>query len=106
MNHLQLNSHVYTIMGNDGKASPDYYYIEYVGTVSKLKHDPIKIISWGNAPIFENLEHIQLKPNKEGFCYYFAGLEDIEQYKDNNRYKVPKDILINHMKNYKSPWNK
>ncbi len=104
MNHLQLGSNVYTIMGDDGKASPVYYYIEYVGTVNKLKHDPIKLISWGNAPIFANMEHIQLKPSKQGFSYYFAELEDMEQYKCDNCYKVPTKILVSHMKNYVSPW--
>ncbi|MGF2716646.1 hypothetical protein ACQUY5_31285 [Bacillus cereus] len=103
MNQLELGSRAFNVVSGDGKANPVFYLIEQVGVVDKLNE---RMIGWKHTMVFTNSEGIFLKPDIDGFTYYFSELPNMESYKDGNYYKVPTKVLKEHMKTYKSPWSK
>jgi hypothetical protein len=102
---MKIGVRVFSIHHDDGKAKPLHYWLEEEGVVKRIKNTPeMKLVDWGKATHFDNGEKMFLMPNKQGFCYFMTELPDMDKYKDGNWYKVPTDILIKHMKSYKSPW--
>lgn len=105
MNQLKMGSRVFSIRSSDGKAKPEYYWLEEEGIVQRIKNtSDMKLIDWGKFARFDCDEKMFLKPSSDGFCYYMAELSDMDKYKDGDYYKIPTKILKEHMKTYISPW--
>lgn len=105
VNQLKVGVRVLSIHHNDGKAHPKQYWLELEGIVSRVKNEPnMQLVDWDKNVQFASGEKRALAPSRDGFCYYMAELQDMDKYKDGEYYKVPTDILLAHMKTYKSPW--
>lgn len=105
INMLRVGDTVYNIAASDGKANPESFLLEVQGIVTEVVDGITTHIRFGSMFVFNHMEDQFLKPNSEGFCYYFRGFDGIENYRVyENFYRVPTDKLISHMSTYVSPW--
>lgn len=114
VNKLTVGSRVFQLSHSDGKAKPDFYFLQHHGVVSAINTSRIpNSISFTDlkgsalASLFSGpSEDRFLKPNPDGFCYYIAEPPNLTSYEVVNGFiKVPLVELKRHMATYLSPWS-
>lgn len=109
LNKWELGKRVFNLHHADGKARPEHYWLQDMGVITKItpqmvewKQPNASVILGTMATPFS--EPSMLAPNTDGFCYYMTELPDMDQYRDGGLYKVPRALLLAHMKTYVGPW--
>jgi hypothetical protein len=107
-NHLIKGTKAYHIRSADGLASPNYYFLDLVGLVTKVKRNSgdsnsIYIGEHHYVPVVG--EEMFLRPDLDGSAYYFAELDNMGQYLiEDGSYKVPVGVCKKHIATYIAPW--
>lgn len=110
MNRLKLNSPVLMITGKSSDNNPTHFYVRQVGVVTSIRTDSSKCLTFSSSECNkqicgDNGVERYLKPGTNGLCYYFAPLENMNQYEQvNGNIIIPVSVLKRHFNTFVSPW--